>query len=82
MLGSHRVKGCSVGQKPGHPRGLLAVACAHATTARADELSAAELREGADILTAKAAEYRPAWIAIVGITAYRTAFRGVTTTHA
>ena len=44
------------------------------TTARADELGAAELREGAGILTAKAAEYRPAWIAIVGITAYRTAF--------
>jgi TDG/mug DNA glycosylase family protein len=44
------------------------------TTARADELSADEFREGARILTAKAAEYRPAWIAIVGITAYRTAF--------
>jgi TDG/mug DNA glycosylase family protein len=44
------------------------------TTARADELSTEEYREGASILTAKAAEYRPAWIAIVGITAYRTAF--------
>lgn len=44
------------------------------TTARADELSAEEFREGARVLTAKAAEYRPAWIAIVGITAYRTAF--------
>ena len=44
------------------------------TTARADELSAEEFREGARILTAKAAKYRPAWIAIVGITAYRTAF--------
>ena len=44
------------------------------TTARADELSVAEYREGARNLTAKAAEYRPAWIAIVGITAYRTAF--------
>lgn len=44
------------------------------TTARADELSVEEYREGARILTAKAAEYRPAWIAIVGITAYRTAF--------
>ena len=44
------------------------------TTARADELSAEEFREGARILVAKAAEYRPAWIAIVGITAYRTAF--------
>ena len=44
------------------------------TTARADELTADEYREGARLLTAKAAEYRPAWIAIVGITAYRTAF--------
>ena len=44
------------------------------TTARADELSVDEYHEGARILTAKAAKYRPAWIAIVGITAYRTAF--------
>jgi TDG/mug DNA glycosylase family protein len=44
------------------------------TTARADELRPQEYREGARILTAKAAEYRPAWIAIVGITAYRIAF--------
>jgi double-stranded uracil-DNA glycosylase len=43
-------------------------------TARADELTAQELREGARILTAKAARYRPRWVAIVGITAYRTAF--------
>jgi TDG/mug DNA glycosylase family protein len=44
------------------------------TTARADELSVDEYREGARLLTEKAAKYRPAWIAIVGITAYRTAF--------
>jgi len=44
------------------------------TTARADELAVEEFREGARLLVAKAAEYRPAWIAIVGITAYRTAF--------
>jgi TDG/mug DNA glycosylase family protein len=43
-------------------------------TARADELSAEELREGAGILAATAAEYRPAWIGMVGITAYRTGF--------
>ena len=43
-------------------------------TARADELSAEELREGAGILTATAAEYRPAWIGMVGITAYRAGF--------
>ena len=44
------------------------------TTARADELSKDELREGGRILTAKVAEYRPRWLAVVGITAYRTAF--------
>ncbi|WP_439384895.1 G/U mismatch-specific DNA glycosylase [Amycolatopsis lexingtonensis] len=44
------------------------------TTARADELTADELREGGKILVAKVLEYRPAWLAVVGITAYRTAF--------
>jgi TDG/mug DNA glycosylase family protein len=44
------------------------------TTARADELTADEYRQGARRLTEKAARYRPAWIAIVGITAYRIAF--------
>jgi TDG/mug DNA glycosylase family protein len=44
------------------------------TTARADELSVEELRTGGRILAAKATKCRPRWIAIVGITAYRTAF--------
>jgi TDG/mug DNA glycosylase family protein len=43
-------------------------------TARADELTTQELREGGRILAEKAAKYRPRWVAIVGITAYRTAF--------
>lgn len=43
-------------------------------TARADELTGAELREGAAILEDKIARYRPRWLAVVGITAYRTAF--------
>jgi TDG/mug DNA glycosylase family protein len=43
-------------------------------TARADQLTAAELRDGAGLLRAKAAELRPGWLAIVGVTAYRTAF--------
>jgi TDG/mug DNA glycosylase family protein len=43
-------------------------------TARADELTAAELREGGDILVRKVARYRPRRLAIVGITAYRGAF--------
>lgn len=43
-------------------------------TARADELHSAELRAGARILTAKVTRLRPRWLAIVGVTAYRTAF--------
>jgi TDG/mug DNA glycosylase family protein len=44
------------------------------TTARADELSDDELRAGGERLTATVLEYRPRWLAVVGITAYRTAF--------
>lgn len=44
------------------------------TTARADELSQAELREGAGALEAKVARLTPAVVAILGITAYRAAF--------
>ncbi|MEV0412475.1 G/U mismatch-specific DNA glycosylase [Streptomyces sp. NPDC050448] len=43
-------------------------------TARADELSAEEFREGGRILTAKVERLRPQWLAVVGVTAYRTAF--------
>ncbi len=43
-------------------------------TARADELSDDELREGGRLLAAKVTEYRPRWLAVVGITAYRVAF--------
>jgi double-stranded uracil-DNA glycosylase len=43
-------------------------------TARADELAADELRVGAQILTKKVKRLRPAWLAVVGIGAYRTAF--------
>ncbi|AXG76677.1 G/U mismatch-specific DNA glycosylase [Streptomyces paludis] len=43
-------------------------------TARADELSDEEFREGGRILTEKVARLRPRWLAVVGITAYRTAF--------
>lgn len=43
-------------------------------TARAGELSADELREGGRALTALVARVRPQWLAVVGVTAYRTAF--------
>jgi double-stranded uracil-DNA glycosylase len=45
------------------------------TTSRASELSDAELRQGAERLKAFAAEWRPAWLAVLGVQAYRTAFR-------
>jgi len=43
-------------------------------TARADELTTQELRDGGAALLAKAGRLRPRWLAIVGVTAYRTAF--------
>jgi double-stranded uracil-DNA glycosylase len=43
-------------------------------TARADELGSDELKAGGRILAAKLATLRPRWIAVVGVTAYRTAF--------
>lgn len=43
-------------------------------TARADELSRDELREGAERLAADAARWRPRVVAVVGLTAYRQGF--------
>jgi len=43
-------------------------------TARAAELSPAELREGALALQDKMARFRPQWLAVLGVTVYRTAF--------
>ncbi|MFF3324859.1 G/U mismatch-specific DNA glycosylase [Streptomyces sp. NPDC002889] len=43
-------------------------------TARADELSEEELRTGGQLLAAKVERLRPRWLAVVGVTAYRTAF--------
>jgi double-stranded uracil-DNA glycosylase len=43
-------------------------------TARADELTVAELVEGGRALLAKVRGLRPRWLAVVGVTAYRTAF--------
>lgn len=44
-------------------------------TAAADELSAEELLAGARRLTAKVKRYRPAFLAVLGIGAYRQAFQ-------
>jgi TDG/mug DNA glycosylase family protein len=43
-------------------------------TARADELTAEEYREGGRLLAAKVRRLRPRWLAVVGVTAYRVAF--------
>lgn len=43
-------------------------------TARADELSAEEYRAGGRLLAEKVTRLRPRWLAVVGVTAYRTAF--------
>ena len=43
-------------------------------TARAEELSDAEMRGGLGALTVKAARYEPRYVAMLGITAFRTAF--------
>ena len=43
-------------------------------TARADELTVDELIVGGRALADKVRRHRPAWLAVVGVTAYRTAF--------
>jgi TDG/mug DNA glycosylase family protein len=45
------------------------------TTAGAADLTSAELRAGAGRLAAKVRRYRPAVVAVLGLGAYRTAFR-------
>ncbi len=43
-------------------------------TARADELEPGELRAGGAQLAALTGQLRPAWLAVLGVTAYRAAF--------
>ncbi len=57
------------------PRGYGITNIVARASARADDLSEEELREGAKILKRKVARYRPLFIAFLGITAYRTAFQ-------
>ncbi|QGV81796.1 G/U mismatch-specific DNA glycosylase [Streptomyces ficellus] len=44
-------------------------------SARADELTDEEFREGGRLLALKVERLRPRWLAVAGVTAYRTAFR-------
>lgn len=55
-------------------RGIGITNVVHRTTARASELSAAELRAGGAELRAFVRAHRPLVVAIAGITAYRSAF--------
>jgi TDG/mug DNA glycosylase family protein len=61
-------------------RGLGITNLVRRATARADELTAAELREGGERLVATVERVRPRVVAVAGITAYRSAFgvRGAT----
>jgi TDG/mug DNA glycosylase family protein len=43
-------------------------------TARADELTHQELLDGGELLRTKVGRLKPRWLAVAGITAYRTAF--------
>lgn len=43
-------------------------------TAQAGELSREELIAGADVLRGKVEQYRPRWVAVLGVGAYRSAF--------
>ena len=56
------------------PLGLGITNVVARATARADELTSAEIKAGARVLTAKVARLHPRWLAVVGVTVYRTAF--------
>ncbi|NMO49944.1 mismatch-specific DNA-glycosylase [Actinoplanes sp. TBRC 11911] len=55
-------------------RGVGITSLVAGATARADELTTAELREGAIALRERVERVRPRVVAMLGITAYRTAF--------
>ncbi|GAB3936871.1 G/U mismatch-specific DNA glycosylase [Micromonospora vulcania] len=55
-------------------QGLGITSLSNRATARADELTSAELVAGVTGLAVKAGRYRPRWVAILGVTAYRIAF--------
>ncbi|MGH7174724.1 MAG: G/U mismatch-specific DNA glycosylase [Gemmataceae bacterium] len=57
------------------PRGYGITNLVARASARADDLTEEELREGARILERKMRRYRPKFAAFLGITAYRTAFQ-------
>lgn len=74
-----RVVDASEGYRPEdlalfHDRGIGITNVVRRATARADELSRQELRDGAARLTADVERWQPAVVAVLGITAYRQGF--------
>jgi TDG/mug DNA glycosylase family protein len=55
-------------------RGIGITNVVQRATAKASELSTAELRDGGAALRARVAELQPAVVAVAGVTAYRSAF--------
>lgn len=55
-------------------RGIAITNLVPRATAKASELTRAELRAGGETLVARLAAWRPAVVAVAGVTAYRTAF--------
>ena len=60
------------GELPGYGLGITNLVARG--TARADELTAVELAAGGRTLVRKIRRFRPAWVAVLGVTAFRTAF--------
>jgi double-stranded uracil-DNA glycosylase len=56
------------------PLGLGITNVVARATARADELTPGEIQAGGRLLAAKVAHLAPRWLAVVGVTVYRTAF--------
>jgi TDG/mug DNA glycosylase family protein len=56
------------------PLGLGVTNVVARTTARADELTSAEVVAGGELLRAKTLRFAPRWLAVLGVTAYRVAF--------
>lgn len=67
-----RLSPAEQGELPSYGLGITNVVAR--ATARADELTAEEYRAGGQILVEKTGRLRPHWLAVVGVTAYRTAF--------
>jgi TDG/mug DNA glycosylase family protein len=64
---------------PGDQRSLLGFGCGVTNlvareSASADELAPEELRRGGRALVRKVRRFAPRWLAVLGVTAYRTAF--------